>query len=173
MSAEILVLLSARVSTLSVGERILHPWFESTAAVKTPLAVVRRCSHIPSYGGHCCPGVSRLVPADDDLSSSSSILSSFSKLKYTTDGGSGVCEMGLQCCTVPSHVTAVTCAASRSRFSTSRLRTAYSSSLNLPCSIALMSLLTFWRGIEIVSFNAFTSDYKLAAYSSGVGGSER
>ena len=72
LSAEILVLLSARVSTLSVGEGILPPWFESTAAVKKPAAVVRPVSHVPSFGGHCCPGVSRPVPADGDSSSSSS-----------------------------------------------------------------------------------------------------
>ena len=64
MSAVILVLFSlARVSTLSVGEGILPPWLESTPAVKKPLAVVRPCSHIRSFGGHCCPGVSKPVPA--------------------------------------------------------------------------------------------------------------
>ena len=72
MSNVILVLSSACLSTLSVGERILPPWFESTPAVKKPLAVVRPCSHVPSFGGYCCPGVLGPVPADGDSSSSSS-----------------------------------------------------------------------------------------------------
>ena len=67
---------------------------ESTPMVKMPKAVIRPCSQIPWFRGQCCPGVSRPVPADYDLSFSNSgsiSLSLFSKLKYTTDGGSGVC----------------------------------------------------------------------------------
>ena len=90
MTAEILVLLlPARVSPLSVvGEKMFPPWFESTPAVKKPEAVVRPWSHVLSFGGHCCPGVSRPVPADDDLSSprAGSILPSlFSNLTYTLE----------------------------------------------------------------------------------------
>ena len=54
MSAVILVLFSlSRVSTLSVvAEKRFPSWFESTAAVKKPAAVVRPVSHVPSFGGH-------------------------------------------------------------------------------------------------------------------------
>ena len=94
MSAVILMLLlPARVSPLSVVvEKKFPPWFESTPVVKKPEAVVRPWSHVPSFGGHCCPGVSRPVPADDDLSSphSGSILPSpLSNVKHTSDGMSG------------------------------------------------------------------------------------
>ena len=94
MSAVILVLFSlARVSTYSVVGGILPPWLESTAAVKKPLAVVRHCSHVLSFGGPCCLGVSRPVPAGGDWSSSSSsgsiLPSLFSKLTYTSGDGSG------------------------------------------------------------------------------------
>ena len=170
------VVLTARVSMRSVvGEKMSPPWFGPTPAVKKPSAVVRPVSHVPSFGGHCCPGVPRPVPADGDSSSprSGSILPSlFSKLKHTSSEGSGVCGLGLQYCTVSTDVT-VTCAASRPRFSTSRLSMASSSSLTLPCSIALIKLLTFCLGIKIASFNAFTSHHRSAAYSSGVGGSEQ
>ena len=80
------------VSSYSVVEGILPPWLESTPAVKKPLAVVRPCSHIPSFGGHCSPGVPKSVPAYDDLSSSRSgsiLPSSFFKLTHTSDEGSG------------------------------------------------------------------------------------
>ena len=156
------IAVPARVPTRFFGEEILPPWLESTPAAKIPLAMVRFCSHTLPYGGHCCPGVSRPVTADDSSFSYSGPISSslFPKVKYTTDGGSGLGEMGLQCCTVSSRVIAVTYAASRSRFSTSRLMVAYFSAVNL--SIALKSLLTFWRGIEIASLNAFTSDHKPA-----------
>ena len=69
MPANVVVLqVLARVSTHSVGEAILPPWFEPTPVVM-PSAVVHPVSHIPSFGEHCCPGVSRPVPADDDSSS--------------------------------------------------------------------------------------------------------
>ena len=42
-----------------VGEEMFPSWFESTPAVKIPSAVVRPVSHIPSFGGHCCPGISK------------------------------------------------------------------------------------------------------------------
>ena len=52
MSAVVLVLL-----TRSVGDEIFPPWHEPTPAVKKPAAVVCLVSHVPSFGGHCCPGV--------------------------------------------------------------------------------------------------------------------
>ena len=64
MSAVIPVLLAR-----SVGDEIFFPWLEPTPAVKMPEAVVRPWSHVPSFGGHCWPGVSRPVPADGDSSS--------------------------------------------------------------------------------------------------------
>ena len=133
MSANVFV-SSAR----SVGEEILPPWFEPTPAIKMPEAVVRSWSHVPSFGGHYCPGVSRPVPADGDSSSprSGSILPSLlSNLKHTSDGMSGLGGQVLQCCTVLTGVT-VTCvyAASRLRFSTYRLITASSSSGSFPFS---------------------------------------
>ena len=64
MSADVVVVLMAHVSTCSVvGEEMSPPWFEPTPAVKKPSAVVRPVSHVPSFGGHCCPGASRPVPA--------------------------------------------------------------------------------------------------------------
>ena len=148
----------------SASDEIFSPQLGPAPAVKMPEVVVFPVSHIPSVGGHCCPGVTRPVPADDDLSSSSSrpiLPSLFSNLTYACDGGSGVCEMGLQYCTVSTRVTVI-CAASRTRFSTSRLRLANSSSLNLSCSIALMRFLTFCLGIVIASFNAFASGHNPA-----------
>ena len=58
MSADVVVVLLvlARLSTHFVGEEMLPRWFEPTPAVKMPSAVVRPVSHIPSFGGHCCPG---------------------------------------------------------------------------------------------------------------------
>ena len=81
------------------------PWLKPTPAVKMPEAVVRPWSHIPSFGGHYCPGVSRPVPADGDSSffSSGPILPSLlSNLKHTSDGMSGLGGQRLQCCTVSS-----------------------------------------------------------------------
>ena len=127
MSANVaVVVLTARVSTCSVvGEEISHPWFEPRPAVKKPSAVVRPVSHVPSFGGHCCPGVSRPVPADGVSSSPRSgfiLPSLFSTFKHTSCDGSGVCGLGLQYCTVSTGVTVTCgCAASRLRFSTSRL----------------------------------------------------
>ena len=73
MAADVVEVLTARVSTCSVvGEEMSPPWFEPTPAVKKSSAVVRPVSHVPSFGGHRCPGVSRLVPADGDSSSFSS-----------------------------------------------------------------------------------------------------
>ena len=140
MSAIIIVLLlPARVSPLSVVvEKKFLPWFESTPTVKKPKAVVRPWSHVPSFGGHCCPGVSRPVPADGDSSSprSGSILPLLLfNLIHTSDGMSGLGERGLQCCTVSSGVTVTyACVASRLRFSTYRLITASSSSGSFPLS---------------------------------------
>ena len=176
MSANVaVVVLTARVSTRSVVGEVCFPRFGPTPAVKKPSAVVRPVSHVPSFGGHCCPGVSKPVPVDGGSSSpcSGSILPSlFSKLTHTSGDGSGVCGLKLQYCTVSTGVT-VTCAASRPRFSTSRLSMANSASLTLPCSIALVRLLTFCLGIKIASFESYKSDHKSAAYSSRVGGSER
>ena len=173
MSANAAVfLVLARVSTHSVGEEILP-----TPAVKKPSVVGRPWSHVPLFGGHCCPGVSRPVPADDDLSSprSGSILpSSLSNLTHTLGEGSGVCVQGLQCCTVSTGVTVTcACAVSRLRFSTSRFSAANSSSPTLPSSISLMRLLTFCLGIEIACFNFCNSDRRLTLNSWGVGGSKR
>ena len=67
MPATVAVLFSR-----SVGDEIFPPWLEPTSAVKMPEAVVRPWSHVPSFGGHCCPGVSRPVPADGGSSSFSS-----------------------------------------------------------------------------------------------------
>ena len=94
MSADVVVVLLvlARVSTHSVGEEMLPPWFEPTSAVKMLSAVVRPVSHIPLFGGHYCPGVSSPVPADDGLSSprSGSILPSLlPNLTHTSGEGSG------------------------------------------------------------------------------------
>ena len=152
MSAVTIVLfLPARVSPLSVVvEKKFPPWFESTPTVKKPKAVVRPWSHVPSFGGHCCPGVSRPVPADGDSSSprSGSILPLllFNSI-YTSDGMSGLGEHGLQCCTVSSDVT-VTCAyvASRLRFSTYRLTTVSSSSGYFPLSPSTKSIV-FCQGL--------------------------
>ena len=109
MSAVIIVLLlPARVSPLSVVvEKKFPPWFESTPTVKKLKAVVRSWSHVPSFGGHCCPGVSRPVPADGDSSSPrpGSILPLLLfNLIHTSDGMSGLGERGLQYCTVSSGV---------------------------------------------------------------------
>ena len=94
VSAVILLLFSmVRVSTLSViVKKKFPPGFESTAVVKKQAAVVRPVSHVPSFGGHYCPGVSRPVPADGDSSSSSSgpiLPSAFSNSTYTLGDGSG------------------------------------------------------------------------------------
>ena len=64
--------MSAVVLVLIVDDEIFPLWYELTAAVKKPAAVVRPVSHVPSFGGHCFPGVSRPVPADGGSSSSSS-----------------------------------------------------------------------------------------------------
>ena len=168
MSAVIPVLL-----TRSVGDEIFPPWHEPTPAVKMPETVVRPVSHIPSFGGHCCPGVSRPVPADGDSSSSSSgpILSSvFSNLTYTLDEGLGSSGQGLECCTVSTGVTvACACAASRLRFSTYRLITASSSSGSFPLSPSTKSIVfcqglvtVSSAGIEIAFSNFCKSDLKLA-----------
>ena len=50
---------------ISVRERVFPPLFEPTPAGKQPSAVVRPVS---PFGGHCCPGVSKPVPADGDSS---------------------------------------------------------------------------------------------------------
>ena len=186
MSAEIIVLFSlARVSTLSVVvEKTSPPWFESTPAAKMPEAVVRPVSHIPSFGGHCCPGVSRPVPADGDSSSSSSgpiLPSVFPNLTYTLDEGSGSSGQGLQHCTVSIGVTIpCACAASRFRFSTYRLITASSSSVSFPLSPATESIVfcqglvtVSSAGVEIAFSNFYKSDLKQAVYCSGVSRSER
>ena len=95
----------ACLSTLSVvGDEIFFLWLEPTPAVKMPEAMVRVVSHIPSFGGHCCPGVSRPVPADGDSSSFSSgpiLPSLLSNLTYTLDEGSGSSGQGLECCRYP------------------------------------------------------------------------
>ena len=133
----------------------------------------------PSFGGHCCPGVSKLIPADGDSSSSrsgSTLPSLLSKLTHTFGGISGLGERRMQYCTVLTGVT-VTCAASRLRLSTYRLMAASSSSGRNPLSPSINSIVfcqgLSLAGIEIASFNAFTSDHKLAVNYSGVGGSER
>ena len=155
--------------------------------------MVRPFSHVPSFGGHCCPGVSKPVPADGGSSSSrsGSILPSlFSKIAHTSSGTSGLGERGIQSYTVLTGVTVI-CAASRLRFSTSRLSIANSSSVmfavncpiasvefTVPCPMSLVKL--FARGlnlfpsvIEIAYFNAFSSDHRLWVNCSGVRGSGR
>ena len=84
-------------ATVPVHVEIFLFLLELAPAVKVPEAVVLPVSRIPSFGGHCCPGVLKPVPADDDLSfsHSGSSLPSFFKLKHTPDGGTEVCEMGL------------------------------------------------------------------------------
>ena len=113
MSANVVVLLV--VPTRSVGEEMFPLWFEATLAVKKPSVVDHPVSHVPSFGGHCCPGVSRPVPADDDSSSlcyGSILPSLLFNLKHTS-GMSGLGGQGLQCCTVLTGVT-VTCACAAS-----------------------------------------------------------
>ena len=141
--------------------------------------MVRPFSHVPSFGRHCCPGVSSPVPTDGGSSSphSGPILPSlFSKLTHTSDDGSGVCRLGLQCCTVSTGVTVI-CAASRPCFSTYSLITASSSSGSFPLSLSTVYIVfcqdLVLTDIEIVFFNSFTLAHKSAANSSGVGGSER
>ena len=193
----------ARLSTLSVvGDKIFVLWHEPTPAVKMPEVVVHPWSHVPSFGGHCCPGVSRPVLADGDSSSSSSgpiFPSVFSNLTYTLDDGLGFSGQGLQqCCTVSIGVTLSACASSRLRFSTYYLVLANSkfassssresflspsttsivfcrsSSSSRPrFSTGRFSLANFSFGIEIASLNAFTSDHKLWVNCSGVRGSGR
>ena len=94
MSGDVVVVLTTRVSTYSVvGEEMSLPWFEPTPAVKKTSAVVRPVSHVPSFGGHYCPGISRPVPADGDLSSFSSgsiSPSLLSNLIHTSGGISGL-----------------------------------------------------------------------------------
>ena len=46
---------------ISVRERVFPLKFEPTPAGKQPSVVVRPVS---PFGGHCCPGVSKPVPAD-------------------------------------------------------------------------------------------------------------
>ena len=145
--------------------------------------MIRPFSHIPSFGEHCCPGVSIPVPADggSSLSRSGSILPSliFFIHTRTPDDGSGVCGRGFQYCTVSTGAT-VTCAASRPRLSTIRLIMAKTSSLTSSRSVFRIRFLFHscrkepsLTGVEMAAFNAFTSDHKLAANSSSVCGSER
>ena len=62
----VVVLLSGRVPTaISAGKKTFPPEFEPTPTSKQPSAVVYPVSPL---GGHCCPGVSRPVPADGDSS---------------------------------------------------------------------------------------------------------
>ena len=88
-----------RVPTRSSVEEMSRPWFDPMPTSKWPSAMVRSVSHIPSFGGHCCPGVSRPVPADGGSSSVSFgfILPSYfsSILTYTSDGVSGLSERGI------------------------------------------------------------------------------
>ena len=140
MSAVILVLLAR-----SVGDENFPPWLDSTSAVKMPEAVARPASYISLFGGHCCPGVSRPVPADGDSRSprsGSTLASLFSNLTHTLDEGSGSSGQGLkQCCTVSTGVTVTFAfAASRVRFSTYRLITASSSSGSFPLSPSTKSI---------------------------------
>ena len=161
----VVVVLTARVSTRSVVGEVCFPRSEPTPAVKKPSAVV---SPVPHIGSHCCPGISRPVPADDDLSSVSSGFiqpSSFSSMfTCTSDEISGLNGRGIQCCAVLTGVT-VTCAASRLRLSTYRLITASSSSGSFLFSPST-SYIVFCQGlvlagIEIASFNVFNSDHRL------------
>ena len=82
------VVLRARVSTRSVaGEEMSPSWFDPMSTNRLPSAMVRLFSHVPSFGGHCCPGVPRPVPADggSSLPLSESILPSlFSNLTFTS-----------------------------------------------------------------------------------------
>ena len=174
------VVLAALVSTRSVvGEEMFPPWFDPMPTRKGQSAMVRPFSHVPSFGGHCCPGVSRPIPVDGGSSSSrsGSILPSLvSKLTHTSGDGSGVCGLGLQYCTVSTGVTVI-CAASRVRFSPYRLITASSSSGSFPLSPST-NYIVFCQGlvragIEIAFFKAFTLHHKSAANSPEVGGSER
>ena len=167
------------VSSHSVGDEIFPTWYEPTPAVKMPEVVVHPWSHVPSFGGHCCPGVSRPVPADGDSSSSSSgpiLPSVFSNLTYALDEGSGSSRQGPQCCTVSTGVTVTRAwAASRLRFYTYRLITTSSSSGSFPFSPSTKSIVfcqglvtVSSAGIEIAPFKAFTSDHKLWVNCSGV-----
>ena len=58
----VVISLSARVPTvISARKKVFPPKFEPTPMGKQPTAVVRPVSH---FGGHCCLGVSKPVPAD-------------------------------------------------------------------------------------------------------------
>ena len=117
--------------TISVTKRVFPTKFEPTPAGKQPLAVVRPAS---PFGRHCCPGISKPVPADGNSSwsGSGSILpsTSFSKLTHTSDDISELRDRGLQGSAV-SIDAIVTCAASRPRLSTNCLILVNSSSVKL------------------------------------------
>ena len=76
----------AHVPTCSVREEMSSPSFDPMPTNKQPSAMVRPLSHVPSFGGHCYPGVLRPVPADDDSSpvSSGSILPPLVALQTST-----------------------------------------------------------------------------------------
>ena len=86
----------ARIPTRSFGEEMSPPWFDPMPTSKLPSAMVRSVSHVPTFEGYFCPGVSILVPADGGLSSVSSgfiLPSSFSSISIYTSGGiSGLSE---------------------------------------------------------------------------------
>ena len=178
---------------ISPGEKMFSPKFEPTLTSKQPSAVVR-----PVYSGDTAIRVFqdpywpmvirvRLGPGPPYPLSFSSI----STQTRTSDDVSGVVERGLRYCAVSTGAT-VTCAASRSRFSTNRLSMTKSTyvkfavlcpiasvKFTVPCPISLIKLLARWLnqsltgGIEIASFNAFSSDHRLWVNCSGVRGTER
>ena len=93
----------ARIPTCSVGEEMSANVVDPMPTSKKPSAMVCPFSHVSSFGGHCCPGVSRPVPADSDwrsFSSRSILPSLFFNLTHTSGEGSGVWGLGLQYCTV-------------------------------------------------------------------------
>ena len=181
------------------GGKVFPPKFEPTPTSKQPSAVARPVS---PFRGHCCPGISRPVPADGDSSSVGTgfiLPSSFfsvpsffffmSTRTHASSHISGVGERGLRYCAVSAGAT-VACAASGPHLSTNRLSMANSVSVRsavlcpiasvkftVLCPISLIKLLARWLNPSFTggidaSFNAFKSDHKLAANCSGVRESE-
>ena len=75
--------------------RDISPLVRSHANEQIAVSDGRPFSHVPSFGGHFCPGVSRPVPADGgsrSFSSGSILPSLLSKLTHTSGGISGLSD---------------------------------------------------------------------------------
>ena len=175
--------------TSSSREKMFPPKFELTPTSKQPSTVVRPISQ---FGRHCCPGVSKPVPAGGDLSrpvpvdgdsrcpGSGSILPwVFPSIQTCTSNNiSEQLDRGLQGWTVSIGVT-TTCAAARpllSMIMRSSLANSSSVRLTVPYSSSPKKFSTLWfdlsfSDIKISFINAFTPAHILAVVVSGVGGS--